>query len=80
MANIELFNCVCETVGSSEFDWYKEIKWYWVRELEWIKALYSTVKEENLYRLQEKDKLATAFITFLNNLEGTKKISEMAKV
>ena len=60
--------------------WYKEIKNYWNREVAWIKALYPTVKEWELYKLQEKDKLATWFLTFLNNLESTQKVSEQAKV
>jgi len=50
-------------------EWYKEIKKYWQREVESCRANYMTVKAEDLYKLQERDKIWTAFLTFLNNLE-----------
>lgn len=60
--------------------WYKEIKNYWQRELDTIKQQYPNIKEDELYRLQEKDKIATAFLRFLTNLEEAKKINKAAKV
>lgn len=61
-------------------NWYKEIKNYWKREVESIKQEYPTVKEDKLYRLQERDKIASAFLTFLENLENARNINRSAKV
>ena len=57
---------------------YKEIKAYFERELEATKKKYPEVKEKELYRLQEKDKVVSAFLTFLNNLENAKKVRQQA--
>jgi len=63
----------------SHTDWYKEIKRYWKTVLEWIKTDYPIVKECDLHKLQEKDKIASNFLMFLNNLENAKNINKMAK-
>jgi hypothetical protein len=60
-------------------DWYKEIKKYWQREVESIKWNYPIVKSEDLYKLQEKDKIASSFLTFLTNLESTNEIHNKVK-
>ena len=64
----------------ADTDWYKEIKSYWERELDSIKTNYPLVTQENLHKLQEKDKIATSFLYFLNNLEDAKQINKQAKV
>ena len=61
-------------------DWYKEIKSFWKRELDSIKSLFPQVKEENLYKLQERYLIADKFLTFLNNLESAQDITQQAKV
>ena len=61
-------------------DWYKEIKAFFQRELDWTKAEYPFVKEDDLHRLQEKDKVVTKFLTYLSNLEQAQNIQAQAKV
>jgi len=67
-------------INISHTEWYKEIKSYWERELDSIKTNYPVVSQENLHKLQEKDKIATSFLHFLNNLENAKQINKQAKV
>jgi hypothetical protein len=60
-------------------DGYKEIKRFFQTELDAVKEQYPLIEEENLYRLQEKHKVISKFLTYLNNLESTQKIKTAVK-
>ena len=60
-------------------EWYKEIKRYWKRVQEWAEIELKSVSADNLKAIQLKCNIAEWFVTFLENLENTRKISEQVK-
>ena len=63
----------------SHTDWYKEIKRYWKTVLEWAELELKTVKPEFLNIVQSKCLIADWFLTFLENIEKTKEVSNQVK-
>lgn len=70
---------VKDITNISDTEWFKEIKSYWKRVKDWANEELLNTEEKNLKIIQEKYKIASQFITFLNNLESSRDVRQQVK-